>query len=248
VAMSDERRQALSRRAKELHSQGRFGGSEFAKLGGRPKKVECVPPEREAEARAALEALRLWLKVEDIWRAIPYSHLCRQREESLLLFDSVVRKLTLGPEPDPVSYLSAVAHVLKESGRLKAPTQESLSQSARYVEAFGNPNKTYEPPEPELPPRRKKMNATGGFDYIELDSQELALIEERKRARVLRAQRKSEKEGRRQARLEADARKKASGSEVEATEPHPVIDDDLELQASRAFAAGAKLRHGHMYR
>lgn len=37
-AISDERRQQMSENAKQLHAEGRLGGSKFGKLGGRPRK------------------------------------------------------------------------------------------------------------------------------------------------------------------------------------------------------------------
>jgi hypothetical protein len=41
-AFSEERRAELAARARDLHAEGRFGGSQFGKLGGRPRKARLA--------------------------------------------------------------------------------------------------------------------------------------------------------------------------------------------------------------
>jgi hypothetical protein len=59
--LSPEARDKLSRLAKERHAEGRFGGSEFGKLGGRPRKDRAA--KRVAEAAQEDENARKIIKV-----------------------------------------------------------------------------------------------------------------------------------------------------------------------------------------
>ena len=84
--LSPEQREKLSRLAKERHAQGKFGGKEFGKLGGRPRKDRAAKrvaeaAQDDANARRIIEVFRdaieddqpmgtrlrgaeLWLQVE----------------------------------------------------------------------------------------------------------------------------------------------------------------------------------------
>lgn len=62
-AYSEEERLARSERAKALHAQGRLGGAEFGKLGGRPPKKRSS--ELLAE-KAADNAEKIWTKLEQL--------------------------------------------------------------------------------------------------------------------------------------------------------------------------------------
>ena len=48
--ISPETREKLSQLAKERHKEGKFGGSQYGKMGGRPKKVERKALDSVAEA------------------------------------------------------------------------------------------------------------------------------------------------------------------------------------------------------
>lgn len=68
TSFSEEERLARSERAKALHAQGKLGGAEFGKLGGRPRKKRAseIAAERIAEKGEALvqELLDLALNSE----------------------------------------------------------------------------------------------------------------------------------------------------------------------------------------
>ena len=63
LSYSEEERQARSERAKALHAQGKLGGAEFGKLGGRPRKKRST--ELIAE-KAAENAEKIWNQLEGL--------------------------------------------------------------------------------------------------------------------------------------------------------------------------------------
>lgn len=74
-AYSPERRADLAQRARDLHAQGKLGGSEFGKLGGRPRKPRI--------AEAVLEHFRDGKKMDLVIAA--YEGALRSRNRSLRL-------------------------------------------------------------------------------------------------------------------------------------------------------------------
>jgi len=59
--LTDAERQRRSELAKRLHAEGKFGGSEFGKLGGRPRRqraTELVAEEARDNAKLIVEAFK----------------------------------------------------------------------------------------------------------------------------------------------------------------------------------------------
>lgn len=62
--LTDEQRKQLSVRAKQMHAEGKLGGREFGRLGGRPRKPrasEAVAHAAEQHADEIVKALRIGL-------------------------------------------------------------------------------------------------------------------------------------------------------------------------------------------
>lgn len=119
--MSPESREKLSKLAKERHAAGKFGGSEFGKMGGRPRKDRAATrvaeaAQEEANARKIINVFKdavheaqplgirlkgaeLWLNVEKEDAKVSMQQEAsqqkqRSREE---LLEVLSQKLTAGP-------------------------------------------------------------------------------------------------------------------------------------------------------
>lgn len=95
--MSPEARENLSRIAKERHARGEFGGAEFGRLGGRPRKPRVA--KRVAEAAQTEEMAEQLIAVfRDAVQPDQPTHIRIKAAEALIAIEAAEARIAMAEE------------------------------------------------------------------------------------------------------------------------------------------------------